>query len=223
MTPLGKPLVLYLKYMAEMNRLYGHAEEEEPDLTGVDNAEQIKEMARVVGAAAYEQAADFLELCGKGIEEHFAGLGATLSHKRGRSYVRNWWEWGTRVYAAPSNGWFSCGVMLTAPPEVRISLAKDVCGIAVPWIWSKGGRKAADEIWKILGGWAHSRKGGGIVEESATIALGCIPVSMLPEGNFEADRDQLVADVVKIVSRIGAAETTAIAAFVAGLNEPDED
>jgi hypothetical protein len=36
------------------------------------------------------------------------------------------------------------------------------------------------------------------------------------------DREQLLAEVMKTVARIGAKETKALARFVAGLKEPDE-
>src|SRR5258708_5453484 len=102
MTPLGKPLVFYLKYMAEMNRLYGLLEEgEKPDLTGVDDAEQVRVMARSVGAVAYEHVVDFLELCGKGIQSHFESLGvATLTNKCRRAYIISKWAWKTKVHVS---------------------------------------------------------------------------------------------------------------------------
>jgi hypothetical protein len=175
-TPLGKPLVFHLKYMAEMNRLYGHDEGEEPDLSGLSDGEHVREMSRSVGATAYEQAADFLELCGKGIEDHFAQTRiATFTRKKRRSYVVEHWSWEAR-FDVPSvpGGWFCCGVWLTAPPEIRIPLGEGACGAVVPWIWSKGGRKGADALWKILGGWAHSRGG---VERSMETAQLRSPVS----------------------------------------------
>ena len=113
MTPLGKPLVFYLKHMAEMNRLYVDLEEgEERDLTGLDDAERVVQMARTVGAAASEQAADFLELCGRGIEDHFSAMKvAALGNKRRRaSIVENWgWQAKVQVASAPG-GSFWCGV-----------------------------------------------------------------------------------------------------------------
>jgi hypothetical protein len=120
MTPLGKPLVFYLKYRAEMDRLDcdpTYYEGEETDLTGLDDAKHVREMVRTVGAAADEQAVDFLELCGKGIEDHFTGLKiATLAGKRTRAYVVRTWEWGTRVNVfSVSGGWFSCGLYVSAP------------------------------------------------------------------------------------------------------------
>jgi hypothetical protein len=226
MTSLGKPLVFHLKYMAEMNRLYGDAvySGKEPDLTGLENAEHVQEMARTVGAVAYEQAADFLELCGKGIEDHFGRLGiATLSRRTKRASVVKYWSWRVRVGVDSRNaGWFTCGVDLTAPPEIRVSLASDECGIVGPWLWTRGGKKGEDAVWKILGRWAHSRGGKGLWQETCVVALACIPVKLRPEEGFEADREPLFADVMKIVSQIGVDETIAIASYVAGLKEPGE-
>jgi hypothetical protein len=227
MTPLGKPLVFYLKYMAEMNRLYGdptYYGGEEPDLTEVDDAEQVRDISRAVGAAASEQVADFLELCGKRIEEHFTSLKiARLDKKRTRTLVVRNWYWGARVYVSsmPSS-WFSCAARVTAPPEVRISLARHVCGVVVPWLWVKGGRKGADAVWKILGGWPHSRSGEGLFDTKGCVALACIPIKPQPPDSFDVDREPLINEVMKTFARIGAKETKAIAKFVAGLKETDE-
>ena len=173
MTPLGKPLVFYLKHMAEMNRLYQDLEEgEERDLKGLDDPEHVMKMTRTVGDAACEHVADFLQACGKEIEDHFARLGiATLAKKAKRAWVAANWDWSAKYQVASvPGGWFYCGVWITAPPEVRISLEKDSCGVVVPWLWSKGGRKGADAVWKILGGWPHSRSGEGVVKERGSIA-----------------------------------------------------
>jgi hypothetical protein len=227
MTPLGKPLVFYLNYMKEMDRLYADPEYggDEPDLTGLNDVEHVREMARAVGAAASEQAADFLVQCGQGIEGHFTGLKiATLANKRKRaSVVRNWW-WEAKIHVTPvPGGRFWCGVSVAAPPEVRNSIQTDVCGVVIPYLWSKGGRKGADEVWKILDGWPHSRGGEGLANESGTVALACIPIKPQPPDSFDVDRDPLIAEVMKTIARIGAEQTKAIASFVAGLNEPDEN
>lgn len=226
MTPLGKPLVFYLKYMAEMNHLYGdptYYGGEEPDLAELDDAEQVREMARTVGAAAYEQVADFLELCGKRIEKHFTSLKIErLAKKRTRAYVVRNWTWGARVYVSSPRSWFSCGAFVNAPPEVHISMEKDACGIVVPWLWSRGGRKGADAIWKVVGSWAHSRAVEGLFDDKGCVALACIPIKAQPPESFDVDRDQLIAEVMKTIARIGAKETKAIAKFVAGLKETDE-
>lgn len=226
MTPLGKPLVFYLKYMAEMNHLcspeyYGG----EPDLNALENPEQIREMARIVGDVACEQVADFLELCGRKIEEHFNGLGiAKLEKKKSRAYMLGYWEWGARVYVSSlPRDWFWCGVDVSAPPEIQVSMDNDACGVVWPIIWSKGGRKGADAVWDILGGWPHSRSGEGLVKEKGSVALACIPIKAQPPDSFDVDRDQLIAAVMKTIARIGAEETEAIVKFVASLKGSEED
>jgi hypothetical protein len=225
MTPLGKALVFYLKYMAEMDRLYCPEDYAgEPDLTGVDDPEHVREIATTVGAAASEKAAEFLELCAKGIVDHFTGLGATIVYKKKRSFLlRNWW-WGAQVQV-PSvpGGEFSCAVGVWQPPVRIISVDRDVCGVVVPWLWSKGGRKAEDTISEILGGWSHSRGADGLVEFRGTIALACIPIKPQPLDSFDVDREPVIAEVAKTFARIGAKETKAIAKFVAGLKQPEED
>src|SRR5437868_2358081 len=141
MTPLGKPLVFHLKYMAEMNRLYGHVDQGElPKLTGLDDAEQVVKMVRTVGAEAYEQAADFLEECGKAVVDHFTSLGATIGSKTKRSYiVRNWYWYADGIsHSSAPGGEFSFGLRLTAPPEVRVRLNEGEFGVVVAYVWSKG-------------------------------------------------------------------------------------
>jgi hypothetical protein len=227
MTPLGKPLVFYLKYVAEMNRLYGDPEYYggEPDLTGLDDAGQVRDMARIVGDTASEQVADFLELCGRGIEKHFTSLGiARLAGKKTRAFIKNHWAWSTELQVpSVATGEFWCGVWITAPPEVRISLANDACGVVVPWLWSMGGRKGEDAIWEVVGSWADSRAGEGLVSDSGTVALARIPVTPQPSKSFDVDRDQLIAAVMETVARIRAKQMKAIARLVAGLKETDEN
>ncbi len=218
MTPLGKSLVFYLKYMAEMNRL---CRDEEPDWKGLELAipgdgHTVRTMVRTVEAAATEQAAEFAERCEKVVDEHFECLGiATISHKRQRAYVQR--QWTSNVEYCVMNSYVSCGVWITAPPEVHVKMEKDACGVLVPWIWSKGGRKAADAVWNVIGGWAHSRRGEGLVSENGTVALACIPITVNSPESFDADSDLLIAEVRNTFSRIGVKQAKAIAKALAGL------
>jgi hypothetical protein len=223
MSPLGKPLVFYLKYMAEMEYLYcDHGEGDEPDLTGLDDAGHVREMARIVGDAASNHVADFLELCGRRIEDHCNGIGATLSGKRRRADQLRDWCWYAQVHVpppVPRHGCFSFGVVVKGPRDVCIALGQDVCGVVVPYLWVKGGRKGANLVWKVVGSWADSRSGEGLVYDTGTIALARIPIKAQPPKSFDVDRDQLIAEVMKIIARIGTKETKAIAKLVAGLKE----
>jgi hypothetical protein len=226
MTPLGKPLVFYLKYMAEMNHLYCDLEEgEERDLTGLDDAEQVLKMARSLGDASCEQVADFLARCAKGIEDYLIRLEiATLSCKSRRSTVMNYWLWRAEVnISSVPGGSFWCGVFVSAPPEVRISMENDACGIVVPYLWSKDGIKGEDAVLHILGDLPNSRAGEWFFNGRGTVALACIPIKPQPPESFDVDGDELIAQVMKTITRIGAEEMKAIANFVADLKESEED
>jgi hypothetical protein len=94
--------------------------------------------------------------------------------------------------------------------------------LVVPYLWSKGGRRAEDAVRTILGGWPHSHGDKGLVELGGSVALASIPIKAQPPESFDVDRDPLIAHVKKTVSRIGAKQTKAIARFVAGLKERDE-
>ena len=71
MAILGKCLLFYLKYPAEMERLY---EPEEPKVEGLPDPDKLLQKIRRVGATASREAADFLELCAPRIEQHFRGI-----------------------------------------------------------------------------------------------------------------------------------------------------
>lgn len=228
MTQLGKQLVFHLKYVDEMNRLWGDSDDEGevPDLMELEDAERVREMVQTVGTAANNQAADFLELCGRGIEDYFTGIGATVSNRRKRAHVlRDWYWWvHVRFPSVPHRGWFSCAVFISAPRyDVRTSLGQDVCGVVVPYLWVKGGRKGVDAVRTILGGRPHTHSSEWLFVTSGAVALACIPIKPQRPESFDVDRHHLIAEVMKIVARIGVKEIKAIAKFVAGLKEPEED
>jgi hypothetical protein len=60
------------------------------------------------------------------------------------------------------------------------------------------------------------------VEFAGTVALGNILIKSRSPERYVVDRDALIAEVMKPITRIGIKETKAIAKFVAGLKEPDE-
>jgi hypothetical protein len=95
-----------------------------PDLTGIDKGEDVREMIRTVGAEAYEQAADFLELSGEKIKEYFLGLGITsLDIIRSRGKIVDNWSWQARVQVTSVRGGsFYCGISLSAPRRLTLHL-----------------------------------------------------------------------------------------------------
>ena len=62
MAKLGKCLVFYLKYQAEMDRLYWRPREtrEEPSIEGLKDKDNVLSMIKRVGDAACREAADFV-------------------------------------------------------------------------------------------------------------------------------------------------------------------
>lgn len=95
-------------------------------------------------------------------------------------------------------------------------------GSTVPWLWSRGGPEGEDAIWRILGGWPHSRGTTGLNEERGSVVLAAIPIRARPSKSFDVDRDPLIAEVMKVVARIGPKEIKAIARFVANLKDSDD-
>jgi len=209
MTSLGKPLIFYLKYVAEMDLLYAdHDEGDEPDLTGLEDLDRVREMAHHVGDAASAQAADFLEKCAKGIEDHFIGLRiATFASQKKRAYlVYNWrWDAKVRVSSVPG-GEFECGVSF--PVEGNI----------IAWVWRKGGRSWAELVMKTLGDRAHARGGSGIMHDShsGSVALACIPILEKNQEGFDVDRDALVEKVVGAFAALRADDVVTMARGVVG-------
>ena len=225
MTPLGKPLVFYLKYSTEMDLLYsdGESEDDEADLKALQDAEQVRKMARSVGAAANEHVADFLELCAIRIESYFKGLGiATRVKKRTRPYLIRNWEGDAKVYVdSVPGGRFYCGVSIGGKSEVRNPQANLVCGLVWVWLWCKGGNMVADEVWKIVRGFADARAVEGF--ERGTIVLGRIPITAQTQESFEVDSEPLVSEAMKVISLISVEEAKAIAQCVAKLKLPDQN
>lgn len=204
MTPLGKSLIFYLKYPAEMNRLCAQADDDEnPDLTaGLEDAERVLKMARAVGAEASREAADFLKVCAAQIENHFTGLGiVTLASPKSRRFLERKWEWSVNVLVnSVRYGSFWCGVSIYYQSR-----------IIVPWLWRTGGRDWEEAVLERLGNRAHSRAGGGVVSDPGTVALASIPIFFGDEQDGVVDRDALVAKVVSAFSLIRAEDVLALA------------
>jgi hypothetical protein len=163
-------------------------------------------------------------LCGKGIESHFTGLGfKKYSNKAKRATVVRNWDWYIKVYGSRrAGGWFYCGVFVTNPSYVRISVEQDVCGLVMPYLWLKDRHRGADAAWKTLRGWPDSHAGVGLVEDHRTVVLACIPIKAQPPGSFDVDREPLITEVMKTIAQIGAEQAQGIASVAAGLKEPDE-
>src|SRR5262245_22106096 len=84
MASLGKCLVFYFKYGAEMDRLYWQPREtaKEPSVDGVPDKERVLSMIERVGNAACREAGAFLEACAERIEPHLHTVAAARRIRR---------------------------------------------------------------------------------------------------------------------------------------------
>jgi hypothetical protein len=205
MTPLGNCLVFNLKYPAEMDHLYWkrvHGDEA-PDLHGLADADNVLDMARIVGDQGMEQAGSFLEQCAQQIELHWLSLkvGKITGQSRRQRMTRNW-EFQGRLRVKSSKGlsiWYG-------------ALIDEVKAWIIPWLYGRGGRQWEELAMRILGKQrAHSRTGNDLQLDRGTVALAFIP--LLPENlqGFDVDRDPLIAKVVARFTAIGAKDVEALA------------
>jgi hypothetical protein len=199
MTPLGKSLVFYLKYPAEMARLSG--ESEELDLTGLEDAERVREMATAVGAAATNEGVELLVECAEKIKTHFRALANVVLGKEARrsTIFHNWMWYGIIGHTSVLNGWVQCGISLY-----------DQEGILAPWLWRRGGRAWEEAVKQRLGARVHSLAGEGVVWSGGTVALARIPVFDANQQGDDVDRDALVEKVVGAFSVIQADDVEAL-------------
>jgi len=141
MATLGKCLLFCLKYHAEMEQLY---DMEKPKIHGLPNAEQVLKKIQLVGDTASREAAEFLETCVPGIEQHFRAIGAIERVRRNPEVT-----WDLHFRVAPGrvkDRRFYVGVCFDFTDQPAL----------VPWVWSHGGRSAADDV---IAFWAEARKG----------------------------------------------------------------
>jgi hypothetical protein len=185
MTPLGKSIVFYLKYLSEMERLY---KGEGGELEGLAEPEKTREMARSVGDKAYRQAADLLELCGAEIEKHFSSIGKCTGTMSRKIIERKWsvsysvWPKGKKSPAKPK---------LMAGIDIR---RKDK--ELVPWFWRSGSDEAEQLLDMILKG--NSKVKSQEVElRPGSVGLGRIQILPTELVGFDVDREPFVEQVRK--------------------------
>jgi hypothetical protein len=201
MATLGKCLLFYLKYAAEMDRLY---ETNEPKFEGLPNEEQVLEKIKLVGDTACREGADLLEACAPGIEKHFRAISAI---QRTRNKLEN--TWGLKFQVAPSKTKgrsFEIGVDIM---ERRATL--------VPWVWSLGGRWAEDEVIRVLGG--KRIKAATLGWGSGSVGLTEIKIPIPEQLEEPVASDSLVAQVHEAFASFTAQEVKEIAALSARRQE----
>ena len=146
LTDLGKCLLFYLKYPAEMEHLY---DVDRPNVKGLTDSDRVLSQIKRVGDAALREGASLLEACAPGIEAHFR----TISNvERVRTNLENWelkFKVSPRRATTPGKR-FMIGVSIDyAPNPVALIL----------WIGCRGGRRAQDQVIQLLGQEKMSREG----------------------------------------------------------------
>jgi hypothetical protein len=201
MASLGKCLLFYLKYPAEMERLF---EPEEPKVEGLPDPDQVLEKVKLVGKAANREVADFLEACAPRVEEHFRPI-STI--ERVRTNLES--SWGLKFRLAPKKA---------ADRRFEIGVFIDASRAAViPWIWCRGGRRAEDEVIRIL---RAGIKSASLEWASGMVGLKEIKIPVPERFEEPVEYDSLVAQVQQAFAILGAEEVKAICAITPNRGEP---
>lgn len=194
MASIGKCLLFYLKYWAEMGRLY---DEDEPNVDGLPDPDRTLEKVWAVGDAACREVAEFLETFAPGIEAHFRPISTV---ERVRNNLENMWELRFRVTPkrVPNRRF-----------EVGVSVDR---GVLLPWVWCHGGRRAEDGVIAALGrGFRTATLGLDWWAGSVSLAKIMIPVPDRLDAPVPVE--PLVAQVQQAFASFTADEVKAIAAI----------
>jgi hypothetical protein len=199
MANLGKCLLFYLKYPAEMERLY---EAEEPNVEGLPD--RVLEKIKLVGDTANREVAEFLETCVPGIDEHFRAISDV---QRSRNNLEKTWE--LRFKVAPikaADRHFELGVCIE-PNRTAL----------IPWLWCRGGRRAEDEVVRIL---ERGIKSAAFPDwYSGSVGLTEIKIRIPDRLEEPVECDSLVAQVQQVFRSFTARDIEAIAGIAGNRGE----
>jgi len=205
MANLDKCVPFYLKYAAEMERLYPPPEDpDDPRVEGLPNLDLLLKKINLVGDTAKREVAEFLEACEPGIVEHFRTISTV---RRTRNNLEKTWDLSFKV--APmkaTDRHFWTGVCIE-PKRAAL----------IPWVWCFGGRRAEDEVVRILGRGLKSATFPDWDSGSVGLAEIKIPISERLEEPVECD--SLVAQVQQAFASFTAREVDAIAGIASNRGE----
>jgi hypothetical protein len=196
-----------------MDQLYWNPvhNDKEPDLHGLEAAENVRTMARIVGDEAAEQAASFLDECSEKVAAHWHGIKLLkiTGQSRRKKMAYEWVFQGRLRTMPPKKGasiWYGAGI-------------DEFKGIIIPWLYGRGGRDWEDLAMRTLGKRAHSRAGEGLISDRGTVALACI--TLLPQNleGFDVDRDPVVSKVVDCFTAIRTKDLEILARPIGGDEE----
>jgi hypothetical protein len=196
MANVGQCLLFYLKYPAEMDRLYDY--EDEPDTEGLDDPESTLKRITRIGDQACKEIAQLLATCAAPIETHLAAIS---DFRRVRSNLERDWELRYRV----------------APPKGRVDWRLEI-GISVDhhrkairsWIWCKGGRRASDSVLRALG---RGFSGASLSWHPGSMALAEATIPLPSDFDEPVPQEPIVSAVVKSIQSLTADEVRTIDAI----------
>jgi hypothetical protein len=203
MANLGKCVLFYLKYSTEMKRLY---EAEEPKVEGLPNPDWVLERIKLVGDTACREAAEFLETCVPGIEEHFRAISA-VQQIRNRNRLETMWD--LRFKVAPRKA-------MDRRFEIGVCIEPNRAAL-IPWVWCRGGRRAEDGVIRILGVGKKSATLPGWASGTVVLAEIKIPIPERLEEPVECD--PLVAQIQQSFVSFTARDVAAIAGIASNRGE----
>ena len=194
MSELGKCLLFYLKFPAEVDRLYVA---DESNTEGLPNAKRVLEKIKLVGDQANRDVADFGELLAPPIEGHFRTI---CEITRARTNTSQKWDF--RFVVSPRSDLgnrFEVGVYID---HVRAAL--------FPWVSCSGGRRVEDELFRIIGRGIKSAARDGC---PGTIGLAEITIPLPERLDEPVACEPLVAQVARCFASITAQHVERIAAI----------
>jgi hypothetical protein len=195
MANLDKCMLFYLKYAAEMERLSNVEDPKDPKLKGLPDPDLVLKQIKLVGDTANREVAEFLERCAPGIEEHFHAISNV---QRMRNNLEKTWSLTFKV--GPKNATdrrIVIGVAIQPQLEALI-----------PWVWCRGGRRAEDEVLRILGRGIKSTEFPDWY--SGSVMLTVIKISIPERLEEPVECDSLVADVQQAFASFTPREVEAI-------------
>lgn len=192
MANLGNCMLFYLKYAAEMERLY---KAEKPKEEGLPKPDQTLEKIKLVGDTANREVAEFLKFCALGIEAHFHAISDV---KRVRNNLEM--NWKLDFWVGPKDA-------KDRRIEIGVNIDSNLAAL-IPWIWCRGGRRAEDEIKRIMGGRIKPIRSPGW--ESGAVVLDEIKIPLPERLGNPVECDSLVAQVRHAFAAFTAQDIAAI-------------
>jgi hypothetical protein len=228
MTPLGKPLIFYLKYPAEMARLYGQPKlsgNDLPDTTGLQDAEQVLKAVRAVGDAAWLEAASLVSSCMDAVQSRLHGSGSLTWNRTSQAWMKPWSHWRGVKVASVKRRLF-VGVELSTALEVGAKLPEGAIGALIPCLRHKAGLTAETLMLGVLSGRTQRRDSIGSVYKRGTVVLPYVPILPADGSGSDVDRDSLLGAVVERFATLRPEELEMIVRRLSkagGEDDPDDE